>query len=28
LNGMMQDIAKKLTDSDIEALSKYISSIK
>ncbi|MCE9686204.1 cytochrome c4 [Shewanella sp. AS16] len=28
LNGMMQDIAKKLNDADIEALSKYISSIK
>lgn len=28
LNGMMQDVAKKLTDADIEALSKYISSIK
>ncbi|WP_394229795.1 c-type cytochrome [Shewanella colwelliana] len=28
LNGMMQDVAKKLTSEDIEALSKYISSIK
>ena len=28
LNGMMQDVAKKLSDTDIEALSKYISSIK
>ena len=28
LNGMMQDIAKKLTSDDIEALSKYISSLK
>ena len=28
LNGMMQDVAKKLSDADIEALSKYISSIK
>ncbi|WP_394129169.1 c-type cytochrome [Shewanella maritima] len=27
LNGMMQDVSKKLTDADIEALSKYISSI-
>ncbi|MGX9461779.1 c-type cytochrome [Shewanella sp. A14] len=27
LNGMMQDVAKKLSDADIEALSKYISSI-
>ncbi|WP_076542046.1 cytochrome c [Shewanella sp. UCD-KL21] len=28
LNGMMQDVAKKLTDSDIQALSQYISSLK
>ncbi|MCG9697990.1 cytochrome c4 [Shewanella sp. Isolate11] len=28
LNGMMQDVAKKLTAEDMEALSKYISSIK
>jgi cytochrome c553 len=28
LNGMMQDVAKKLSDADIEALSKYISSIR
>lgn len=28
LNGMMQDVAKKLTDSDIDALSKYISNLK
>ncbi|MEI6859430.1 MAG: cytochrome c4 [Shewanella sp.] len=28
LNGMMQDIAKKLTSDDIEALSKYISNLK
>ncbi|MGL4713988.1 MAG: c-type cytochrome [Shewanella sp.] len=28
LNGMMQDVAKKLNDSDIEALSKYLSSLK
>lgn len=28
LNGMMQDVAKKLNDSDIEALSKYIASLK
>lgn len=28
LNGMMQDVAKQLTSEDIEALSKYISSIK
>lgn len=28
LNGMMQDIAKKLNSDDIEALSKYISSLK
>ncbi|ABI73770.1 c-type cytochrome [Shewanella frigidimarina] len=28
LNGMMQDVAKKLSDADIDALSKYISSIK
>lgn len=28
LNGMMQDVAKKLNDSDIDALSKYISSLK
>ncbi|NKF52064.1 cytochrome c4 [Shewanella sp. WXL01] len=28
LNGMMQDVSKKLSDADIEALSKYISSIK
>jgi len=27
LNGMMQDIAKKLSDADIEAVSKYISSM-
>ncbi|MGS0730314.1 c-type cytochrome, partial [Shewanella sp. 0m-11] len=28
LNGMMQDIAKKLNSDDIDALSKYISSLK
>ncbi|ABV85429.1 c-type cytochrome [Shewanella pealeana] len=28
LNGMMQDVAKKLNAADIEALSKYISSLK
>ncbi|MGL5360262.1 MAG: c-type cytochrome [Shewanella sp.] len=28
LNGMMQDVAKKLNDSDIDALSKYIASLK
>ncbi|PIW60255.1 c-type cytochrome [Shewanella sp. CG12_big_fil_rev_8_21_14_0_65_47_15] len=28
LNGMMQDVAKKLSDSDIDALSKYLSSLK
>ncbi|QFU20502.1 cytochrome c4 [Shewanella eurypsychrophilus] len=28
LNGMMQDIANKLNSDDIEALSKYISSLK
>lgn len=28
LNGMMQDIAKKLNSDDMEALSKYISSLK
>ncbi|MCL1067284.1 cytochrome c4 [Shewanella olleyana] len=28
LNGMMQDVSKKLSDSDIEALSQYISSLK
>ncbi|WP_345843291.1 c-type cytochrome [Shewanella algae] len=28
LNGMMQDTAKKLNDADIEALAKYISSLK
>jgi len=28
LNGMMQDIAKKLTSDDIDALSAYISNIK
>ncbi|MBW3531990.1 c-type cytochrome [Shewanella sp. NKUCC06_TVS] len=28
LNGMMQDVAKKLNDSDIDALSKYLSSLK
>ena len=28
LNGMMQDVAKKLNDSDIDALSKYISNLK
>ncbi|UJF22331.1 c-type cytochrome [Shewanella sp. OMA3-2] len=28
MNGMMQDVAKKLSDADMEALSKYISSIK
>ncbi|CAH9055337.1 Cytochrome c4 [Pseudoalteromonas holothuriae] len=27
LNGMMQDIAKKLTDKDIEVLSKYIGGL-
>ncbi|MCG9731419.1 cytochrome c4 [Shewanella sp. Isolate13] len=27
LNGMMQDVAKKLNAADIEALSKYISSL-
>ncbi|QDE33033.1 MULTISPECIES: cytochrome c [Shewanella] len=27
LNGMMQDVAKKLSDADIEVLSKYISSL-
>ncbi|MDO6611959.1 c-type cytochrome [Shewanella sp. 1_MG-2023] len=28
LNGMMQDVSKKLSDSDIEVLSQYISSLK
>ncbi|QLE87533.1 MULTISPECIES: c-type cytochrome [Shewanella] len=28
LNGMMRDVAKKLNSDDIEALSKYISSLK
>ncbi|MEZ9199472.1 cytochrome c [Shewanella sp. 10N.286.54.B9] len=28
LNGMMQDIAKKLNADDMDALSKYISSLK
>ncbi|MBE8168061.1 MAG: cytochrome c4 [Shewanella sp.] len=28
LNGMMRDIAKKLTDADIDALAKYVSSLK
>lgn len=28
LNGMMQDVAKKLTSEDIEALAKYVASIK
>ncbi|MGL5485790.1 MAG: c-type cytochrome, partial [Shewanella sp.] len=28
LNGMMQDVAKKLNDSDIDALSKYLASLK
>lgn len=28
LNGMMQDVASKLAAEDIEALSKYISSLK
>lgn len=28
LNGMMQDVAKKLSDNDIDALSKYLSSLK
>ncbi len=28
LNGMMQDIAKKLNDEDIQALSSYIASLK
>ncbi|MBR9728618.1 c-type cytochrome [Shewanella intestini] len=28
LNGMMQDVSKALSNEDIEALSKYISSIK
>jgi cytochrome c553 len=28
LNGMMQDVAKKLNDADIDALSKYISTLK
>ncbi len=27
LNGMMRDIAKKMTDKDIEVLSKYISGL-
>ncbi|MCF6436581.1 MULTISPECIES: c-type cytochrome [Pseudoalteromonas] len=27
LNGMMQDIAKKLTDKDIETLSKYLGGL-
>ncbi|MCF7501528.1 MULTISPECIES: c-type cytochrome [unclassified Pseudoalteromonas] len=27
LNGMMQDIAKKLTDEDIEVLSKYLGGL-
>ena len=27
LNGMMQDIAKKLTDKDIEVLSKYLGGL-
>ena len=26
LNGMMQDVAKKLSDSDIDALSKHLSA--
>ncbi len=28
LNGMMRDISKKLTDADIDALTKYIASLK
>ncbi|MBT1446155.1 cytochrome c4 [Shewanella sp. JM162201] len=28
LNGMMQDVAKKLTDADIEALSKYMANLQ
>lgn len=28
LNGMMQDVAKKLNDNDIDALSKYLSNLK
>lgn len=28
LNGMMQDVAKKLNDTDIDALSKYLASLK
>ena len=27
LNGMMGDIAKKLTDKDIEVLSKYLGGL-
>ena len=27
LNGMMRDIAKKLTDEDIEVLSKYLNGL-
>ena len=27
LNGMMQDIAKKLTDDDIEVLSQYLGGL-
>ncbi|MGL5502423.1 MAG: c-type cytochrome, partial [Aeromonas veronii] len=26
-NGMMRDVAKKLTDQDIEALSKYVAGL-
>ncbi|MCP4056877.1 MAG: cytochrome c4, partial [Pseudoalteromonas sp.] len=26
-NGMMQDIAKKLTDKDIEVLSQYLGGL-
>ena len=26
-NGMMRDMAKKLTDQDIEALSKYVAKL-
>ena len=27
MNGMMQDVAKKLTDADIEILSKYVGGL-
>ena len=28
LNGMMEDVAKKLSDKDIDAITKYIASLK